>query len=163
MPHKGLQRLGDWVPNEDARVINRTGAERSKGDLVMIDLGASDGDVDEAGIAGGLGADDHPLSNAVTPATAGIITSHWCFGVVLQDGIADDAEMQVRIVGVVGVNAIAAVDVGENIFAIDGSLVAQDIATAATGALAIGTMTESGGAAVRECVFNGWGAGKAAP
>lgn len=167
MTVKAIQKLGDFAPRRFARVINRTGATLNKGAIVMLDLIADDGSVDDHGTAASgstpasqVGSTNHPLSNAVTPTAGGAVTNHYIFGVVNQDSVADDEEMQILIQGTIIADTDGTVVGGDGLYVVDAVRTLTDDTAAATNAMCVGVALQDDNSDNQVfCYFNGLGHG----
>jgi len=153
----GYPGIGIAFDTKDAVVYNRTATTLALGDVVMFDMGNTDGDT---GTTTALGAKASIFSNVIVPATAGIggVASdvRYIFGCVIDllDGAgADNALVKVRIEGPCKVNVAAAVDLGDLLQPADGIKTLND--TSVAGVVFIAWAREAGSTSV-ECIFDGF-------
>lgn len=159
MSIKSISRLGDWLDRVEVRAVNRTGSTLAEGDIVILDLTGSDGDVDT--LAEHLAdttpdAKASPLANVINVGAAH--DDGWIF-LVATGAIADNAEGKFVLRGLCKVKLVGsnAVSIGGRISPTSG----QTYASAEGDGLAVvGIAMEAGPSgsdpATKNCIFDGW-------
>lgn len=141
----GLKFMGQYLPLEGVTAYNRSGATRSKGDVLMFDMlqSAAETTSVEQGATGSV------FENLVLPTTAGVDAGFGCV-VLLDETCEDNARGQWCSFGYCDVRAkdddvaTTNVDGGDNITVLNGD---HDVEAVATGDPKMGLALQDAAAA----------------